>query len=565
MQITPRPTRHPTLKLALIGVISTFLLAWLLLKSPILAPTIRITTLDFPNERSQLFFSSSSHYSESNSLVSNINKSDQSFEFRLPFYAKNLRWDPLETTGTFAIKTIIIKILGFKIELNVDNAIPSNEISKISKNGVAYFVAPKNSKDAQIKLNFSHPFLKTIRVSTSILLSLITVALLLCIRKPLLTLINNKKKQLKNLKTKMKETNTKTIGSMIEQRSNNFDLIRLAAALTVLVSHSFPLSGTTTASFWYSLFLGYEPSSLAVFAFFSISGFLIAGSLERRSLLEYWQARALRIIPALAVTCFVTALLIGPLFTTLSTSAYFSNPGTYDYLTNSIPYRTIFTLPGVFTDLPLAQSVNGSLWTIPIEALCYVGLAVVFIAGARSFKLAIPSILAIAIYLVWNSFFGTSAPVIIFGAFELLPTLRFGLIFLVGTALWTYKDIIPFKGGIAATCFAVLLLGSRFGQQHLALFIALPYLLFYIAYRRPILQDTMRKLGDLSYGTYLFAFPIQQSLVSLTNKSINVWVLAITAATISLGLAWLSWRYIEKPAIKIKNRFKAVNTSVQPV
>lgn len=566
MQIAPRPNKQSNLKPALIGVITTLLLAWLLLHSPVLAPTIKITTVDFPTEKSQLFFKEKTPYSEKDSFISQINKNDQSFEFTLPFYVKDVRWDPLEAAGEFSIKSVQISVFGFNTELDIGDTTPLNQINKTSKNGLTHFVAPTDSSDPQIKIHLNHTHTKIIRIAISLTLSFITTIILVSCRKSIINFIIDKQRQLKKPKATMKEKNTKTLGSMVEQRSNNFDLIRLAAALTVLVSHSFPLSGTpTSSSSWYSLFLGYEPSSLSVYAFFSISGFLIAGSLERRSLLEYWQARALRILPALAVTSFVTTLLIGPIFTTFSMSEYFFSPETYNYLKNSIPYRTIFTLPGVFTDLPLAQSVNGSLWTIPIEAFCYVALAVIFIAGARSFKLALPAILAISSYLTWNSFYGSNTPKIIFGAFELLPTLRFGLIFLVGTALWTYKDIIPFKGGIAASCFAILLLGSRFGQYNLALFIALPYLLFYLAYRRPVFQSAIRKLGDLSYGTYLFAFPIQQSLVSLTDKTINVWVLAITTAAISLGLAWISWRFIEKPAIKIKNRFRATNTSEQPV
>ncbi|WP_454835901.1 acyltransferase family protein [Pseudomonas lini] len=175
---------------------------------------------------------------------------------------------------------------------------------------------------------------------------------------------------------------TLTLGDMVNLRSNNFDLLRLGAALVVLIAHSFVLSGRPSST-WSRMFLGYEPGMLAVCSFFAISGFLIAGSLERRTFSEYWQARALRIIPALAVTSFVTVLLLGPVFTVLPLKEYFKNYDTYHYLTNSIPYQTQFTLPGVFQDLPFAQSVNGSLWTIPIEAFCYLILALVFLWGVE--------------------------------------------------------------------------------------------------------------------------------------------------------------------------------------
>ncbi|MFJ4251380.1 Peptidoglycan/LPS O-acetylase OafA/YrhL, contains acyltransferase and SGNH-hydrolase domains [Pseudomonas helmanticensis] len=349
---------------------------------------------------------------------------------------------------------------------------------------------------------------------------------------------------------------TTTLGDMVKLRANNFDLLRLCAALVVLITHSFALTGKSPAT-WYSLFMGYEPGSLAVSAFFAISGFLIAGSLERRTFTEYWQARALRIIPALAVTSFVSALILGPVFTALPLGEYFQNSGTYRYLTNSIPYQTAFVLPGVFMDVTYPQTVNGSLWTIPIEAFCYVALAAIFFVGRRTFSLVVPVMALISAFFVWLFFHGPIAPITFFGTTEVLPVLRFGLMFLVGTFLWKYKDIVPFKGSIAAMCLVVLLIGSRFGYTNLALFIALPYLLMYLAYRRPVCVDGMRKLGDLSYGTYLFAFPIQQALVSISHKSINGWWLAIAASVLSMGLAWFSWRYIEKPAMQFKKKFSA--------
>ena len=219
--------------------------------------------------------------------------------------------------------------------------------------------------------------------------------------------------------------------------------------------------------------------------FFAISGFLIAGSLERRTFSEYWQARALRIIPALAVTSFASALILGPIFTALPIAEYFQSSGTYRYLTNSIPYQTIFVLPGVFTDVFYPLTVNGSLWTIPIEAFCYVALAAIFFVGRRTFSLVVPVMVFISAFFVWLFFHGPIAPITLFGTTEVLPVLRFGLMFLVGTFLWKYKDIVPFKGGIAAMCLVILLIGSRFGYTNLALFIALPYLLMYLAYRRP--------------------------------------------------------------------------------
>ncbi len=344
-----------------------------------------------------------------------------------------------------------------------------------------------------------------------------------------------------------------TLGDMTRERANNFDLLRLAAALIVLFNHSFVLSGKSSAT-WKQFFFGYDPSAIAVCAFFVISGFLIAGSLERRSLLEYGKARALRIIPALAAITFVTALVIGPIFTTLPLSEYFSSPYTHNYFANAIPYKTAFILPGVFQNLPAAGAVNGSLWTIPIEAFCYVFLAAIFFVGSRSFKLVVPTLLLLVIYYAYDYFIAPIKSVALFGTTETSQVVRFGFSFLMGSMLWVFKDKIPFKGGIAAACIVVMLMGTNLGYAHYAVLFALPYLLLYLAYRKPIFVSGMKKIGDLSYGTYLFAFPIQQILVYVSGKSINGWWLAISASIIAMSLAWLSWRYIEKPALSLKRK-----------
>lgn len=343
------------------------------------------------------------------------------------------------------------------------------------------------------------------------------------------------------------------LADMVERRANNFDLLRLGAALVVLISHSFILAGKPSQS-WSRIFFGFEPSSLAVYAFFAISGFLIAGSLERRSAREYFQARVLRIIPALAFTAFITVFFVGPSFTNLSLQEYFTQSATYRYLLNAFPYLTVFTLPGVFQDLPYPASVNGSLWTIPIEAFCYVLLAALFLTFRKSLSFVLPVIVLMSLYFLWAFFFGTIRPLTLFGTTALESAVKFALIFMIGAAFWHYKTIIPFKGGIAAGCLVVMLMGAQLGYGVLTIYLGLPYLLLYLAYRKPVLVNGMRRLGDLSYGTYLFAFPIQQSIVQLSNKAINGWWLAIATAVLSMGLAWLSWRYIEKPAIKWKVR-----------
>ncbi|MBO0798929.1 MAG: acyltransferase, partial [Blastocatellia bacterium] len=163
-------------------------------------------------------------------------------------------------------------------------------------------------------------------------------------------------------------------------RHNNFDCLRLIAALMVLCSHSFALTGTPFEPFvaWFG---GYDTGGgMGVAIFFIISGFLVSGSVERRATIDYLASRALRIVPALAVvTCF-EVLLLGPAFTTLSLSAYFSDFSTWSHLANPLIYRIDLWLPGTFKELP-NSAVNGSLWTLPYECSLYLILPAVALCG----------------------------------------------------------------------------------------------------------------------------------------------------------------------------------------
>jgi len=348
----------------------------------------------------------------------------------------------------------------------------------------------------------------------------------------------------------------------INNRENNFDLLRLSAALIVLTSHSFALTGQNPQgrNFWVSIFGRHEPSSLAVGMFFVISGFLIAGSLERRTMLEYARARALRIIPALAVLSVLTVFIVGPFFTKFPLVQYFSTPETYSYLFNSFPYRTYFTLPGVFSANPYPGSVNGSLWTIPIEAFCYIAIAALYVAGRRGGLMIVAAVVCVSGALYWNSSSNRLNGIPLYGTTELLPTLKFGLLFLMGSMAWIYRAKIPLSSWIGIP--SILLFwyagGSKYSQ--LAMYILLPYIVIYLAYGRPLARSVISRFGDVSYGVYLYAFVVQQILVSLSGNRFNAWTLSASAAAVAILCGWVSWHYVEKPVMKLKGKMVLVPT-----
>ena len=170
----------------------------------------------------------------------------------------------------------------------------------------------------------------------------------------------------------------KSVADYLSGRQNNFDFIRMAAALMVMFSHSYPL--TTGDNDSEPLFMLTKCQTdfgvAAVNIFFIVSGFLVSQSLMRKkSLADYFRARALRIFPALIVMILLLVFVAGPVLTTLSLHAYFSNQHTWHYLTLMYVFNNdVQSLPGVFENNPFHHVVNGSLWTIRYELTCYIAL-----------------------------------------------------------------------------------------------------------------------------------------------------------------------------------------------
>lgn len=162
-------------------------------------------------------------------------------------------------------------------------------------------------------------------------------------------------------------------------RNNNLDLIRLIAAALVIWSHAYPIVLGKGAEQPLSR-LTYGQISLGdlgVAIFFVLSGFLVSQSMFRlNDLVGYTKARVLRIFPGLIFCVLISTFIIGPIFSTLSLTDYFTNDTTYSYLvaTTTLNFLSPF-LPGVFESNPYGAFINGSLWTLKYEIICYFTLA----------------------------------------------------------------------------------------------------------------------------------------------------------------------------------------------
>lgn len=334
---------------------------------------------------------------------------------------------------------------------------------------------------------------------------------------------------------------------------NGFNSLRLVAAIAVLISHSFVLTtGTEEFEPLFRLTRGQSSFGfVAVAIFFILSGVLISTSAERSSSpLSFWTKRAMRILPGLWVSVLLTICIVGPLFTVVSLSDYFSSGTTLSYLKNMLFLPSDYRLAGVFDDRPYSSAVNGSLWTLKYEVACYVICAV---------AIALPRFRRILVFLLWLTcilVFRIFKEAGLEGAAYHIVTLA-GLLRFYGAGMLIYlwRERIPFRTDLACLA-AVAVLVSIFTpifNEVLATFGA--YLVLHFGYHASRWFRAIASRGDLSYGVYIYAFPVQQALVPLCLGLPLAWLAnSILALFATLILAWLSWRWVERPTIELGKR-----------
>lgn len=298
----------------------------------------------------------------------------------------------------------------------------------------------------------------------------------------------------------------KLLSDVIASRNNNLDFIRFAAALLVIFSHSFPVcygfDGMSPLANWTNGRLSEGAVSVAVFFFFG--GLLIAKScVSHPEAKRFFRLRCLRIMPQLIFVVVLLALLLGPILSVLPPNEYFSNPETYKYLLNGV-FVLQHGLPGVFDNNPYYGIVNGPLWTLPVEFVCYILCFICFKATKfEKKKFTIVSIPIIALLILYLLFFDLYQ----------LSVVRALMMFYAGVAFYVYRDHICLKlpFGIGAILLWVVLLA--FKLDLLAMFVVFPFACTYIGYGTPPKLANFAKYGEFSYGIYLWGWPIQQTLI----------------------------------------------------
>lgn len=335
---------------------------------------------------------------------------------------------------------------------------------------------------------------------------------------------------------------------------NNFTLLRLLAALSVLYGHSFALSmGVKGVEDPVSLRLiaywGESLPSLAVDLFFVTSGFLVTASYcQRNDFYAFTEARLLRIFPGLIVAVLLCVFVVGPISTTASLSDYFASPSTFSYVKHNVSLLNgiQFDLPSVFTSNPYPGSVNGSLWTLPIEFWMYIFVAILggfaILQDRRFFNLAL-----LCVVLVYSQ---SAGGVFIFKEPRLA---QLGLLFAIGGFFYINKQSIPLNFTVL-----ILLALATYMLRTTEVFIVLKCVLFsyfvlIIALHPKCRLPAIDHYGDISYGIYIYAFPVQQLLAQFVLH-ISPLKMLFLSTLITLPLALLSWHFVEKPALGFKGR-----------
>jgi peptidoglycan/LPS O-acetylase OafA/YrhL len=332
-------------------------------------------------------------------------------------------------------------------------------------------------------------------------------------------------------------------------RDNNFDVIRLAAAAMVFVNHCASLTGHG--------FLGIAGSSfggLGVSIFFAISGFLVARSWDGDpNAVRYAIKRFLRLWPALALVVIVAALVIGPLATVLPLRAYLADGGGR-YVSSNLVLHMRFSLPGVFHSNPSPNLVTGTLWTLPIEAKAYVLVAVLGIVGVLLRPLFVAAVLVVLWWLIAGTVDYQAGPIA--GWFVAPVQIHMTMIFTGGVLLYALRERVRLDWRLGALAAAVVLVTPQLPGDMRALTwpLALPYLVAIAAYRTPAGVRRLTRRGDVSYGLYLWGFPVQQALIALHGGTAStLWVLVV-AGPVAYFVALASWRIVERPALQLKPR-----------
>jgi peptidoglycan/LPS O-acetylase OafA/YrhL len=331
------------------------------------------------------------------------------------------------------------------------------------------------------------------------------------------------------------------LAALAAGRDNNLNAIRLGLALLVILSHSFPLATGREADPLSTFSHGLASfGSLAVDLFFFISGMLITASwLNSKSMNDYLRRRVLRIYPG-----YFCGIAFGFLAATVFAAEPFGDLTAKLRTFRDVIFLGTDSMAGewMFPANHFPDAANGSLWTIFWEFICYVSVAVIGLWGFFKYRRWILAVFACVVgYYI----------------FKHLPDdksmWRIFTCFLSGTCVWLWRDKIPVRGYLALIAGAIFVAATQLGPYGAVLMKASAfYVTIWVGYAARLPLVAWCRKADFSYGTYLYAFPVQQMLAAVGIQT--PWTMFALAVPIVLAIAAASWFLVEKPCLDLKSQ-----------
>lgn len=336
----------------------------------------------------------------------------------------------------------------------------------------------------------------------------------------------------------------------LKEGANRFDLIRLFAAYLVLFSHAGFLFKNLPNDFYQDLTGATTAGQLAVSIFFVISGFLICGSAyNSKGLGFYIFSRATRLYPAAFLCSLITVFVIGASFTNLGIWDYLSDWQIYKFIkTNTLLFSVTYHLPGVFTDNVGSSVTNGSLWTIPYEIKMYLFCAVGVFLIRRQWIFPTVAVVLLTYTTLSEPLFNHTIPPSDFAKYS------FAYYFFAGSAIYVLRHRFWLNGAIALALGIIYISSFNTIAFDLAEKLFLPYAVIFVALSYPRLQSKKFAPPDISYGVYIYGFPIQQSVSALFSETHTLIFCTVLSTAIITLAATASWYMVEKPTLANKKK-----------
>jgi peptidoglycan/LPS O-acetylase OafA/YrhL len=346
----------------------------------------------------------------------------------------------------------------------------------------------------------------------------------------------------------------RTVSEFCHAGQNSFGLVRLLAAAAVVLSHSYVITlGPDTLEPLEAL-TGYPLGAHAVYVFFTVSGLLVAASFERRpNILAFGAARFFRIYPGLIAATVLVFLLCTLLAGTADFGTALRQSITSYFAKILIGLAGSGTIPGVFETLPEAERVNVPLWTLKYEVISYIGLGLVMAVIVKT-RWVSPAIAATAIIAISGAWLLQGKAYNDSNFFDHVA--QFSFSFWIGVLAWHLRAKVQVRWEILLALFAFTVGAIYFEMLFVDHFLMLlsGYLALFVAQFRFGKITEFTDKNDLSYGVYILGWPVQQMLV-LYGIGTTPIANTLLALIIVIPVAFLSWRLVEKPSLRLKDRF----------